>query len=115
MSVQDINPEITTSSWKKRFALITEGTSGTLFTGQMHKAKNGDLIPVEISGNYYRFGENEGMVSFVRDVSTRVATETAMRESEARYRSVVEQSPDAIFINCEGKLVFVNSAGAKLF
>ena len=115
MSVPDIDPDIGASSWKKRFAQIIEGTSGTLFAGQTHRAKNGRLIPVEISGNYYRFGGNEGMLAFVRDVSARVESESALRDSEARYRSVVEQSPDAIFINCDGKLVFVNSAGANLF
>lgn len=115
MSVQDINPDISASGWKKRFALIKQGSSDTLFTGQHHQTKDGRLVPVEISGNYYRVGEVTGMVTFVRDVSARDAAETAMRESEARYRSVVEQSPDAIFINCEGKLVFVNTAGTKLF
>ena len=115
MSVYDINPDISRTSWRKRFARIIEGTSGTLFVGQTHRAKGGRLIPVEISGNYYRFGDEEGMLAFVRDVSARVQSESALRDSEARYRSVVEQSPDAIFINCDGKLVFVNSAGARLF
>ncbi len=36
-------------------------------------------------------------------------------ESSERYRQLVENSPDAIFVQCEGKFVFVNPAGIKLF
>ncbi|HLH53797.1 MAG TPA: histidine kinase dimerization/phospho-acceptor domain-containing protein, partial [Verrucomicrobiae bacterium] len=34
--------------------------------------------------------------------------------SEERYRSLVELSPDALFVEIEGKLVFTNSAAVKL-
>ena len=39
--------------------------------------------------------------------------EEKVRESEERYRQLVEVSPDAIVIHCEGKIVFVNSAGVQ--
>ncbi len=32
-----------------------------------------------------------------------------------RYRQLVELSPNAVYIQCEGKIAFVNSAGVKLF
>ena len=38
-----------------------------------------------------------------------------LRLSEEQYRALVELSPDAIFIQCEGKIVYVNPAGVKLF
>ncbi|HEU0039988.1 MAG TPA: response regulator, partial [Verrucomicrobiae bacterium] len=37
-----------------------------------------------------------------------------LRESEDRYRSLVEESPDAIGIYQDGKLVFANSTGARM-
>jgi PAS domain S-box-containing protein len=40
--------------------------------------------------------------------------EDKIRESEYRYRQLVELSPDAIAIHCEGKIVFINSAGVTL-
>ncbi len=40
--------------------------------------------------------------------------EDGIRESEEHYRSVVDVSPDAIVIHCEGKIVFVNPAAVKL-
>lgn len=49
-----------------------------------------------------------------RDITERKRAEAALRESEERYRRLVELAPEAIFVYSEGKIVFVNSAGAKL-
>ncbi|MGC1454331.1 MAG: response regulator, partial [Nitrospirota bacterium] len=40
--------------------------------------------------------------------------EDAIRESEERYRKLVELSPDGISIHAEGKFVFMNPAGARM-
>lgn len=47
-----------------------------------------------------------------RDERERV--QQVLQENELRYQYLVELSPDAIFVQCEGKLVFINSAGVKL-
>ncbi len=39
----------------------------------------------------------------------------ALRASEEKYRQLVELSPDAIVIQCEDRIVFMNLAGVKLF
>src|SRR5437899_3884912 len=41
--------------------------------------------------------------------------EEALLTSEERYRSLVELSPDALFVQSDEKIVFINSAGVKLF
>ncbi len=41
--------------------------------------------------------------------------EEALRESEESYRSLVETSPDAIFLHEEGTLVYLNPAAVRLF
>jgi len=41
--------------------------------------------------------------------------EQALRESEARFRTLAESSPLAIFVNREDKVVLANPAAAKLF
>jgi PAS domain S-box-containing protein len=38
-----------------------------------------------------------------------------LRESEERYRQLVEFCPDAILVQCEGEIVFANRAAAHLF
>lgn len=41
--------------------------------------------------------------------------EEALRESEERYRQLVELSPSAVFVECQGRMVFVNEACLRLF
>src|SRR6185369_16323318 len=45
----------------------------------------------------------------------RKRAEAELQLSEERYRSLVELSPDAFFVQGDGKIVFINSAGVKLF
>lgn len=63
--------------------------------------------------------DDEGVVagyfSIVFDVSDRIEAEDALRQSEERYRSLVEISPDAVYVHRGFELVFMNPAGAKMF
>ena len=47
-------------------------------------------------------------------IKERNQMQEAMRESEERYRLLVELSPDGIGIHVDGKFVFINPAGARL-
>ena len=49
-----------------------------------------------------------------RDLEKRDKTEFALRDSEERYRRLVELSPNAIAVHHRGKIVYVNNAGARL-
>lgn len=49
------------------------------------------------------------------EVRERKQAQEAMRESEERYRQVVEFCPEAIILHIDGEIVLVNSAAVKLF
>jgi PAS domain S-box-containing protein len=48
------------------------------------------------------------------DVSDRKLMEAAMRESEARYRALVEWSPEAMLVHLGGKVIYANPAAVRI-
>lgn len=62
-----------------------------------------------------RQGRPTGIRGVIRDITEQKLAEAALRESEERYRRLVELSPEAIIVHSEGKFVYVNPAAQKLW
>jgi PAS domain S-box-containing protein len=61
-------------------------------------------------------GETYRVGGFAEDITARKQMQEALRESEERYRTLTEASPDAIFIlDRQLSTTYVNSAGAALW
>lgn len=51
----------------------------------------------------------------LRDITERVNAERALKDSERRLRTVLEALPDAVFVNSQGRVSYVNSGAERMF
>lgn len=85
--------------------------SGSLFLPEFKmKRKNGTVFPSEHSVIPLKNeqGKRIGWVSVIRDITERKRAEEVLKESEEKFRNLAEQSPNMIFINKKGKVVYAN-------
>ncbi len=55
------------------------------------------------------------MTGTVVDIDRRKRAEHAMRDAEARYRTLVDLSPDAVLLQSDGRIEYANRAAAEMF
>ncbi len=96
--------------------LETIKTGGHMTVEHIHCGASGGRRYDEVSSSPIRDadGRISRIVLVTRDITERRMAEEAVRESEERYRRLIELSPDGISVHVEGKFVFVNPAGMRL-
>ncbi|MBN1975388.1 MAG: PAS domain S-box protein [Sedimentisphaerales bacterium] len=80
------------------------------------KRKDGNLKIVEIDESPLK--DNKGKVTAVtgalRDITESKHVEDALQKSEEKFRDLAEQSPNMIFINKKGKVVYANKRSSEI-
>ncbi|MDO9256111.1 MAG: PAS domain S-box protein [Bacteroidales bacterium] len=59
-------------------------------------------------------GPEMHIAGFILDITKRKKTEIALRESELKYRELIENSPDAIVIHSKGEILLANKEACNL-
>ncbi|MGD2096250.1 MAG: PAS domain S-box protein [Desulfobacterales bacterium] len=81
----------------------------------VHLKKNGSRLPVEIHSQAITYRGKKVILNVARNVSKRIEAQKALRESEERYRSVVENSSDGIVIlSKDFKILYANEVFAEI-
>jgi len=79
--------------------------------------RDGSEVVMETSGApiFGRDGEFSGFLGMDRDITARVAAESALRQSEERFRRVIEDSPLGIRISCDNRIRYANKTYLEMF
>jgi len=85
-------------------------TGGVFPTQFRSKDKEGRIYWFEERGTLQRdeAGKPIGVTGILRDITNQKEAETALRESEQKFKALSEQSPNMIFIYQNGRVLFAN-------
>ena len=75
--------------------------------------KDSTIKWLEFSGVKIDWEGKPASMNFITDITERKKTEKSLIESEDRYRSLVEWSPEAIVVHRNGKILYANPAATK--
>ncbi len=98
---------------------IREELLGTQRSGEIYsrRRKDGTIVDISLSTAPLRDsrGNITGSMAIYEDISQRKQAEQALRESETKFRSIFENSRDAIDVTQAGRHAYVNPAFLQLF
>jgi PAS domain S-box-containing protein len=84
-------------------------TDGQVMFDTEHFSKDRVRIPMEINIRLVKYKGKEAILSVARDITERKRVENALRQSEEKWRSLVNILPDYVsLIDREGRFLFLN-------
>jgi PAS domain S-box-containing protein len=78
------------------------------------RVDTGETFPAEVDMNVIAQGKSALRLSVVHDLTEQKRAEQERRESEGRYRALVDAMPEAVFVHRGAELLFGNAAARLL-
>ena len=116
LKVKDINPIVEELS--DDIDYWTNNSDGEPhFVESLHRRKDGTTFPVEIQARVIDFDGEQFSCGVARDITERVQTQNALRESEERFRVIADTSPVAMVISRlqDNTIIYANRQVQALF
>jgi len=112
MTIKDLATSDNVELFDERIAQLRDESSAVFESA--HMKKDGSALNVEVHAHIVEFQGKEAIIAIARDITDRKDSERLLKESEERYRRLIELSPVAMAVHSGGKVVYANAAAAKL-
>lgn len=112
MSVEDFEVSVPAGELRRLWNAAHEA-SGVTVAG-LHRRKDGTVVPVEVRASRFEDHGRSLIFAATRDITARLEAEQHVRESEARFRAIVENSHDGIIFTDEFANVTYRSPSYEL-
>jgi len=114
LKVSQLHPTSEMVESKKAFDKISE--NGFVRFEVNFKKKNGEIFPAEVSSSLFTIGGEKVIQGILRDITDRKLSELMLKESEEKYRSMVNNLDLGFYqVDWDGNLLNYNPAFASLF
>ena len=92
---------------------IREGLMGKEWAGDILLSTKDLIFFCRVAPTVFDDGR-KGVSVLLEDITGKKRAEVTLKDSEDRYRKLVEISPDAVFLHREGKIIYASPAAFKL-
>ncbi|HSS30654.1 MAG TPA: PAS domain S-box protein [Nitrospiraceae bacterium] len=106
MTMYDIDPNLPSDFWSAHWKGLKQKRSMT-FESKLW-SKIGQVLDTEVTINYLDYEGTEYNCVIMRDIGERKRAEASLRQSEERYRFLVDNAPIGIFLSEGGRFAYVN-------
>ena len=94
--------------------IMKAAKEGVNFFEWTHQRANGNDFPATVLFTRIKLEDKDALQATVRDITAQKQAENMIKESEEKYRSLVETSPDCIkLFDTRKKIVFMNQGGFR--
>jgi len=98
------------NAWKDALKQgVFDGEHRILVNGQQHWVRHKGELEYEPSGLAI------GALGIVQDITEQKRMQLALKNSEARYRTLIEWTPDAVLVHRQTQIMYANPAALRLF
>jgi PAS domain S-box-containing protein len=80
-----------------------------------HRKKDNTVFPVEITSGMFQLKGRRMICAIIRDITARMRFETALQESENKFRDLSEKSIVGIYLIQDNTFTYVNPMFARIF